>query len=72
MEAFKQAALSAIESEHESFNQYPGGAGTGLRALMARRESEREGVPVDPNDGPHERLRMQGVTLVGQALMNAP
>ena len=38
VEAFKQAALSAIESEHESFNQYPGGKGAGLRALMARRE----------------------------------
>ena len=73
VEAFKQAALSAIESEHDSFNQYPGGKGhAGLRALMARRESEREGVQVDPEMMALTNGSMQGVTLVGQALMDAP
>ena len=38
IEAFKQAALSAIESEHDSFNQYPGGKGhAGLRALDGKK-----------------------------------
>jgi 2-aminoadipate transaminase len=70
VEEFKQAALRAIDSEHDAFNRYPGNKGhEGLRRLMAERESEREGVPVD-----HEQIAlmngsMQAVTLVGQALM---
>jgi 2-aminoadipate transaminase len=70
VEAFKQAAIRAIDAEHEQFNRYPGNKGhEGLRRAMAERESEREGVPVD-----HEQIAimngsMQAVTLVGQALM---
>jgi len=47
VEAFKQAALRAIEAEHDAYNKYPGNLGhEGLRALMAERESQREGVEV--------------------------
>ena len=49
VEEFKQAAIRAIDAEHEQFNQYPGNKGyEGLRKAMAERESKREGVPVDP------------------------
>ena len=73
VEAFKRAAIQAIEDEHASFNQYPGGKGhPQLRALMAQRESEREGVRVDPEMMALTNGSMQGVTLVGQALMDAP
>jgi len=73
VEAFKRAAMQAIEDEHASFNQYPGGKGhPQLRALMAQRESEREGVKVDPEMMALTNGSMQGVTLVGQALMDAP
>jgi 2-aminoadipate transaminase len=73
VEAFKRAAIRAIEDEYASFNQYPGGKGhPQLRALMAQRESEREGVSVDPEMMALTNGSMQGVTLVGQALMDAP
>jgi 2-aminoadipate transaminase len=73
VEAFKRAAMCAIEDEYASFNQYPGGKGhPQLRALMAQRESEREGVTVDPEMMALTNGSMQGVTLVGQALMDAP
>lgn len=73
VEAFKRAAIKAIEDEHASFNQYPGGKGhPQLRALMAQRESEREGVAVDPEMMALTNGSMQGVTLVGQALMESP
>ena len=69
---FKQAAINAIETEHEAFNQYPGLKGhAGLRKLMAQRESEREGVPVDPELLALTNGSMQAVTLVGQALRQA-
>jgi 2-aminoadipate transaminase len=73
VEAFKRASIRAIEDEYASFNQYPGGKGhPQLRALMAQRESEREGVSVDPEMMALTNGSMQGVTLVGQALMDAP
>ena len=50
VDALKEAAVRAIEREHDSFNRYPGTYGhAGLRALMAQREADREGVSVDPN-----------------------
>lgn len=71
VEAFKQAAIRAIENEHEMFNQYPGALGhLRLRELMAERESQREGVPVDPDKIAITNGSMQSVTLVGQALMD--
>ena len=70
VDAFKRAAVRAIEAEHEHFNRYPGAKGhEGLRKVMAQRESEREGVPVDPDQVAIMNGSMQAVTLVGQALM---
>ncbi|MEX0941034.1 MAG: PLP-dependent aminotransferase family protein [Pseudomonadales bacterium] len=70
VEAFKAAAIRAIDAEHEMFNRYPGGMGhPGLRTAMARRESEREGVPVSAEQIALTNGSMQAVTLVGQALM---
>ena len=69
VEEFKQAAIRAIDAEHVQFNRYPGNKGhEGLRKAMARRESEREGVPVDPEQIAIMNGSMQAVTLVGQAL----
>lgn len=71
VEAFKQAAVRAIENEHEMFNQYPGALGhRRLRELMAERESQREGVPVDPDQIALTNGSMQAVTLTGQALLD--
>ena len=73
MDAFRDAAIAAIEEEHDAFNRYPGGKGhAGLRQLMAERESQREGVPVDPEMIALMNGSMQAVTLAGQALMQAP
>ncbi len=72
-QAFKQAALDAIDQEHDAFNQYPGPKGhEGLRRLMAQRESSREGVSVDPEDLALTNGSMQAVTLAGQAFMESP
>ena len=68
-EAFQEAARKAIAAEHEAFNRYPGSRGhEGLRKLMAERESQREGVEVDPECLALTNGSMQAVTLVGQAL----
>jgi 2-aminoadipate transaminase len=73
VEAFKRAAINAIDAEFAAINQYPGGKGhLGLRTLMARRESEREGVLVDPEKIALMNGSMQAVTLAGQALMEQP
>lgn len=73
VEAFKRAAADAIDTEFLAMNQYPGGKGhLGLRRLMARRESEREGVLVDPEKIALMNGSMQAVTLAGQALMDQP
>ncbi|MBC8476542.1 MAG: PLP-dependent aminotransferase family protein [Gammaproteobacteria bacterium] len=73
VDAFRDAAIAAIEEEHDAFNRYPGGKGhAGLRQLMAERESQREGVPVDPEMIALMNGSMQAVTLAGQALMQAP
>lgn len=70
VDAFKAAAVRAIDNEHEMFNRYPGSLGhAGLRALMAERESEREGVTVGADQLALTNGSMQAVTLVGQALM---
>jgi 2-aminoadipate transaminase len=67
--AFAAAAQSAIEREYEDLNRYPGELGhAGLRALLARRESEREGVAVSPEQIALTNGSMQAVTLVAQAL----
>ncbi|HKI73401.1 MAG TPA: aminotransferase class I/II-fold pyridoxal phosphate-dependent enzyme, partial [Pseudomonadales bacterium] len=73
VEAFKAAAIRAIDAEHDEFNRYPGMLGhAGLRAVMAERESQREGVSVSPDDVALTNGSMQAVTLCGQAFMEAP
>ncbi len=73
VEAFKNAAIRAIENENEAFNRYPGSKGhLGLRTAMAEREALREGVAVDPEQIAITNGSMQAVTLVGQALCKGP
>ncbi len=68
-DAIKRAALAAIEREAVEMNNYPGGLGhAGLREAMARRESEREGVAVDPEHIVLTNGSMQAVTLCAEAL----
>lgn len=72
-EALKRSALRAIDLESAEMNRYPGAKGhLGLRELMAPRESEREGVSVNPENMALMNGSMQAVTLAGQALMFAP
>ena len=72
-EALKRSALRAIDLESAEMNRYPGAKGhLGLRELMAPRESEREGVSVNPENMALMNGSMQAVTLAGQALMSAP
>lgn len=71
-EAFKEAAIRAIDLELEAMNRYPGGKGhEGFRRLMAERESRREGVFVDSELLALTNGSMQAVTLAGQGLMEA-
>ena len=63
------AAHVAIERESEALTNYPGRLGhPGLRAIMAARESEREGVSVDPDAIALMNGSMQAVTLIAEAL----
>ena len=72
-EALKAAAVRVIENEAEELTKYPGGLGhAGMRAAMARRESEREGVEVNPDHLILTNGSMQGVTLTAEALQDAP
>ena len=72
-EALKKAAEKAIDKLADELADYPGGLGhLGMRQSMARRESEREGVPVDPGHIVLTNGSMQAVTLTAQALQDAP
>lgn len=72
-EPLKRSARRAIDVESAEMNRYPGAKGhLGLRELMASRESEREGVSVNPKDMARMNGSMQAVTSAGQALMSAP
>jgi len=72
-EALKRSARRAIDLESAEMNRYSGAKGhLGLRELMASRESEREGVSVNPKNMARMNGSMQAVTLAGQALMSAP
>ncbi|MYF31626.1 MAG: PLP-dependent aminotransferase family protein [Gammaproteobacteria bacterium] len=65
----QRAALDAIANEYVELTDYHGKLGhPGLRAAMARRESEREGVAVDPDQLSLMNGSMQAVTLVAEAL----
>lgn len=69
IELVQQAAIRAIELDFEELTEYPGDLGhPALRAAMARRESEREGVEVDPDSIALMNGSMQAVTLVAEAL----
>ena len=65
----QRAAHAAIANEYAQLTAYPGKLGhPGLRAVMARRESEREGVTVDPDALALMNGSMQAVTLTAEAL----
>ena len=69
IERVQEAATKAISDEYAQLTTYPGKLGhAGLRAVMARRESEREGVVVSPDDLTLLNGSMQAVTLVAEAL----
>ncbi len=68
-EALQQAARKVIGEQAEALTHYPGALGhAGLRRAMARRESERENVPVDPDHIALTNGSMQAVTLTAHAL----
>ncbi len=72
-EALAVTAAAVIRRLGPELNRYPGKLGhAGLRALMARREMEREGVAVDPEHIFLLNGSMQGVTLMAEALCNGP
>ena len=72
-EALQKAAVAAIENEAEALTNYPGNLGhPGLRAAMAKRESDREGVAVDPEHLVITNGSMQAVTLTAEALQESP
>ena len=69
IEQVQEAAMNAIANEYAPITAYPGELGhAGLRAAMARRESEREGVAVDPDSLSLMNGSMQAVTLSAEAL----
>lgn len=68
IEKVQQAASRAIGNEYEEITEYPGKLGhVGLRMAMARRESDREGVLVDPDLITLLNGSMQAVTLTAEA-----
>jgi len=73
IEQLQAAAVRVIEREVDALNNYPGNLGyLPLRQAMARRESDREGVAVDPDHLMLTNGSMQAVTLVAEALQEAP
>jgi 2-aminoadipate transaminase len=70
-EAIQAAAVKVIGEQAEELTKYPGGLGhAGLRAAMARRESEREGVEIDPDHIIITNGSMQAVTLTAETLQD--
>ena len=69
VEEVQRAATTAIANEYAQLTSYPGKLGhAGLREIMAQRESEREGVTVDPDLLTLLNGSMQAVTLTAEAL----
>ena len=72
-DALADTAAAVIKRLGTELNRYHGKLGhEGLRALMAKRESQREGVPVDPDHLFLLNGSMQGVTLMAEALCDGP
>ncbi|MEW6752721.1 MAG: PLP-dependent aminotransferase family protein [Candidatus Latescibacterota bacterium] len=72
-EELAEAAARAVRQLGGQLVLYPGDLGhVGLRQVAARRESEREGVPVSPEHISLTNGSMQGVTLVAEALTRGP
>jgi 2-aminoadipate transaminase len=70
VEALVKAAATAIPDVGRAFVRYPGDLGhEGLREVMARRESDREGLDVPPECIALTNGSMQAVTLIAEALM---
>jgi len=68
-QAIQAAAVKVIGEQAEELTRYPGGLGhAGLRAAMAQRESEREGIEIDPDHLILTNGSMQAVTLTAEAL----
>ena len=69
-EALQAAAVKVIGEQAEALTRYPGGLGhPDLRAAMARREGEREGVDIDPDHIIITNGSMQAVTLTAEVLL---
>ena len=67
--ALQAAASKVIEEQAEALTQYPGDLGhAGMRAAMAQREEDREGVRINPDHLLLTNGSMQGVTLTAEAL----
>lgn len=65
----QEAANAAIAGEYAQLTTYPGKLGhEGLRAVMAKRESEREATSVNADDITLLNGSMQAVTLTAEAL----
>lgn len=72
-EGLKAAATQAIDACAADLADYPGALGhAGLREAMAARESQREGVTVNPDHLVITNGSMQAVTLTAQTLQEAP
>ena len=66
---FAEAAADVMRSMAVDLTTYPGSLGhEGLRRLMARRETDREGVAVDPDHVLITNGSMQAVTLAVETL----
>ncbi len=65
------AATKVIAEQAQELTEYPGNLGhPGMRKAMALRESEREGISVDPDHLMLTNGSMQGVTLSAEALQD--
>ncbi|MBT3341617.1 MAG: PLP-dependent aminotransferase family protein [Gemmatimonadetes bacterium] len=70
VEALAKAAAKGILEVGTEFSRYPGDLGhLGMRQILARRESDREGIQVDPDHIALMNGSMQGVTLTAEAFL---
>ena len=70
VEELAKAAASGIREVGAEFSRYPGDLGhLGMRQILARRESDREGIAIDPDHVALTNGSMQGVTLTAEAFL---